>query len=79
MVSRELQLGPRDPMKEVFPNNTLLSTVKLRAEVMAMAYPNAPERLLLKTVPEELTLLRYSSPNQVRGPIAIPILCKRYI
>lgn len=44
MVSKLVQLGPRDPMKLVFPNNTLFSMVKFRAEVMAMAYPNAPER-----------------------------------
>jgi len=31
-------------MKVVFPNKLLFWTVKLRAEVMAMAYPNAPER-----------------------------------
>jgi len=68
------QLGPRDPIKVVFPNKTLFSMVKLRAEVMATAYPNAPERWLLKTVPEKLTFLRYRSPNQVRGPIAMPIL-----
>ena len=44
MVSVVEQLGPRDPMKVVFPNKTLFSMVKLRAEVIAMAYPNAPER-----------------------------------
>ena len=66
-------------MKVVFPNKSLFCTVKLRAEVTATAYPNAPERWLLKTVPEILTLLKYRLPNQVRGPIAIPILCKRYI
>lgn len=74
MVSEVVQLGPRDPMKEVFPNKTLFWTVKLWAEVMAMAYPNAPERWLLRTVPELLVFWRYSLPNQVRGPIATPIL-----
>jgi len=64
-------------MKDVPPNKTLSRTVKLRAEVMAMPYPNAPERRLPETVPEKLTFLRYQSPNQVRGPIAMPILWKK--
>lgn len=72
-----LQLGPLEPINEVFPKRTLLSTVKLRAEDMAIPYPKAPERRLLITVPERLTLLRYLSPNQVRGPMAMPILRRR--
>ena len=66
-------------MKLVFPNRTLFATVKLRADVIATAYPNAPERWLLKIVPEKLTFLRYRSPNQVRGPTAMPILWRGYL
>ena len=44
-----------------------------------MAYPNAPDSLLLRTVPEVLTFLRYLSPNQDRGPTAIPILHKGFV
>jgi hypothetical protein len=42
-------------MNEVFPTRTLLWTVKLKAELTAIPYPNAPVRMLFRTVPEELT------------------------
>lgn len=77
VVSVVLQLGPRAPMKDVLPTSTLFSTVKLMAEVIAMPYPNAPVRTLLSTVPDRLTLLPYCGPNQVRGPIAMPILYRK--
>lgn len=73
-ASSAVQLGPRAPMKDVLPKSALPSTVKLRAEDIAMAYPNAPVSRLFSTVPESLTLLPYSLPNQVRGPMAMPIL-----
>jgi len=63
--SEALQFGPREPMNEVFPIRTLSCTVKLRAEVIAMPYPNAPVKLLLRTVPEELTFAPKWSPNHV--------------
>ena len=63
--SEALQFGPREPMNEVFPKRTLSCTVKLRAEVIAIPYPNAPVRLLFRTVPEELTFAPKWSPNHV--------------
>lgn len=63
--SSALQFGPREPMNEVFPNSTLFSTVKLTAEVTAIPYPNAPVRMLFKTVPEELTFAPKKSTNHV--------------
>lgn len=50
--SEAVQFGPRAPMKVVLPNRALPATVKLRADVMAIPYPNAPVRLLSRTVPE---------------------------
>ena len=50
--SVELQFGPREPMKDVFPNSSFPLTVKFRADEMAMPYPKAPVSLLFKTVPE---------------------------
>ncbi len=77
VVSVSVQLGPRAPMKDVLPTSTLFSTVKLLAEDMAMPYPKAPVSWLFNTVPDWLTLLPYRSPNQVRGPMAMPILGER--
>ena len=79
VVSKVVQFGPLDPIKLVFPNSMLFCMVKLRAEVIAMAYPNAPVKLLLRTVPEKLTFLRYLSPNQLLGPTAMPILLKGFV
>lgn len=70
----ELQFGPRDPIKDVFPNSSFPVTVKFFAELMAIPYPNAPEKWLLITVAFSLLLFPYRSPNHVLGPIAIPIL-----
>jgi len=53
--SEALQFGPREPMNEVFSKRTLPWTVKLKAELIAIPYPNAPVRVLFTTVPEELT------------------------
>lgn len=36
VVSVVVQLGPRAPMKDVFPKRTLFSTVKLNADDIAM-------------------------------------------
>jgi len=63
--SEALQFGPREPIKEVFPKSVFPSTVKFRADVMAMPYPKAPESLLFRTVPDELTLAPKWSPNHV--------------
>ena len=68
------QFGPLEPMKEVFPTSVFPCMVKFRAEVIAMPYPNAPDSVLSRTVPDALTLLPKKSPNHVRGPIAMPIL-----
>ena len=56
VVSELLQLGPREPMKDVFPTRVLPWTVKLVADDMAIAKPKAPVNLLLRTVPEVDTL-----------------------
>lgn len=74
VTSVEVQLGPREPMKEVFPRSVLPCTVKLFADEIAMANPNAPDNSLLSTVPDVETLSPYRVPNHVRGPMAIPIL-----
>ena len=74
VTSAEVQLGPREPMKDVFPNKALPCTVKLVADEIAIANPNAPDSSLLRTVPDLDTLLPYWLPNHVLGPIAIPIL-----
>ena len=63
--SEELQLGPREPMKEVFSKRKLFCTVKLKAEVTAIPYPNAPVSVLFRTVPEELTFAPKVSTNHV--------------
>jgi hypothetical protein len=54
--SEALQFGPREPMKEVFPNSTFPWTVKFWADVIAMPYPKAPVSQLFRTLPEKLTL-----------------------
>ena len=63
--SDALQFGPRDPINDVFPNSVFPSTVKFRADVMAMPYPKAPDSLLFRTVPDELTFAPKWSPNHV--------------
>jgi hypothetical protein len=69
-----VQLGPCEPMNDVLPTSTLFSTVKFDAELTAIPKPNAPDKLLFMTVPDELTLLLKKPPNHVRGPTAMPIL-----
>jgi hypothetical protein len=74
IASVVVQFGPFAPMNDVFPKSVLPCMVKPAAEPTAIAYPNAPVRRLSRIVPFWFRSQPYWSPNQVRGPTAMPIL-----
>lgn len=69
-----VQLGPRPPINEVLPTRTLFCTMKFFVELIPMAKLNAPLKKLFSIVAPKLTLFLNLSPNQTRGPKAIPTL-----